>query len=325
MLSRRRAPLEFLSISAIDIFASALGAFMLLTILMMPYWLRQPSLREAQAGAEAELAAAGMALEEADRIAAEALAQSQEAESGLAEAQAAHAAALAELQAAQARAAARVPGDDLAPPTPPQPLPPRAGAIRIRDLDLVFVMDTTGSMRPALADVQSSLLGIVRILARLAPSLRVGFVAYRDRGEAYVTRETPLLRVNQGNVTALLAFVQGLDAQGGGDDPEAVEAGLDVALAMPWRPDADGRIIVIGDAPVHPARVGQTLSMAAGFAASGTRLPRSVSVIYTGTDARVGDYFARLAEAGRGDFNQYQGQMIENVLLAVLDPDGGRR
>ena len=51
-----------------------------------------------------------------------------------------------------------------------------AARLFIVDLDLVFVMDTTGSMRSELADIQVSLLGIIRVLHRLAPSLSVGFV-----------------------------------------------------------------------------------------------------------------------------------------------------
>ncbi len=49
-------------------------------------------------------------------------------------------------------------------------------------------MDTTGSMRRELADLQANLLGIIRVLSRLAELLRIGFVAYKDRGEPYLTR-----------------------------------------------------------------------------------------------------------------------------------------
>jgi hypothetical protein len=48
-------------------------------------------------------------------------------------------------------------------------------------MDLVFVVDTTASMTPAIGQMRSSMQGIVRILERLVPSLRVGIVAYSDR------------------------------------------------------------------------------------------------------------------------------------------------
>merc|ERR1719261_562357 len=42
-----------------------------------------------------------------------------------------------------------------------------------------------------------------------------------------------------------------LAAQGGGDGPEAVEAGLKGAFDMPWRAEAAQVCILIADAPPH--------------------------------------------------------------------------
>jgi hypothetical protein len=255
----------------------------------------------------------------AEREAAEARAELEAAEHALASARLAHAAAGEALE----QAAREVP--EPAPPAEAPPAPPssRQGEIRIHDLDLVFVMDTTGSMRPALEDTQASLVSIVRILGRLSPSLRVGFVAYRDHGEAYVTREVPLLAVDRANTARLLGFVRDLAAHGGGDPPEAVSDALEVALAMRWRQDAAGRIVVIGDAPA--SRPDAALQLARRFAASappGGR-PRRVTAIIIGEYWPAADFFARLAEAGQGEASPYQGQMLESVLLAVLDADAG--
>jgi hypothetical protein len=320
--ARRRGTAGIVTVSALDLFASALGAFMLLTLLMMPFWLKQPSLERERVGAEAELQAAGRAAEEAEREATEAQADLEAALHGLATARGEEAAARDALEQAQRAAAASVQPVGV-PEAPPAPPAPRVGQIRIHDLDLVFVMDTTGSMRPALEDVQASLLSIVRILARLSPSLRVGFVSYRDHGEAYVTREMPLLAVDRANTAALLEFVQGLRAAGGSDEPEAVAEALEVALAMRWRPDAAGRIVVIGDAPAH--RPEAALALARRFTASapsGGR-PRRITSILIGHDGPAADFFTALAAGGGGNSSPYQGQMLESVLLAVLDADMG--
>ena len=138
-------------------------------------------------------------------------------------------------------------------------------SIAIADLDLVFVMDTTGSMRREIADIQANLLGIVRILHRLAPSLNVGFVAFRDRGEEYVTRAFPLSPMTGNNLPRIPAFVEELRARGGDDHPESVGVALEEAVAMNWRDDAQGRIIVIGDAPDRPNVVPRIFSMARQF------------------------------------------------------------
>jgi hypothetical protein len=181
-------------------------------------------------------------------------------------------------------------------------------------------MDTTGSMRREIADVQANLVSIIRVLSGLASTLRIGFVAYKDHGEAYLTRAYSLDRMNQAHAAELLNFVEGLSAQGGGDEPEAVDEALKVALAIPWRADAQGRILVIGDAPVRPNRYRQTLDLAGQFhsSAPGTQAPRTVSVIYTGDSPAARSFFEQLATAGGGDLSVHQGQMIESVLLSVL-------
>jgi hypothetical protein len=308
--------MEMLTISALDIFASALGVFMLVSILLFPYYLKQPSLEADQAGARAELAAAADDVVHARQAVADALQASAAAETTLAEARA----RLAEAEALAERAAQQPEPQQVGAPAEPETQGEQKIRIAIADLDLVFVMDTTGSMRHELADLQANLIGIIRILSRLASSLRVGFVAYKDRGEDYLTREYPLERMNDAHTAELVNFVNGLRADGGGDDPEAVDEALKAALAMPWRADAQGRIIVIGDAPVHAQRLAQTLALAEQFRRSspGPQAPRTVSAIITGDSPAFRPFFERLAAAGGGDLSEHQGQMIESVLLSVL-------
>ena len=312
----RRQPLEMLTISALDIFASALGVFMLVAILMFPYYLKQPSLEVELAGAQAELAAAADDVVHARQAIADATAERIAAETALEKAQA----RLSEAEAAAARAA-QEPQPEVAAPAEAETAGDQKIRIAIADLDLVFVMDTTGSMGRELADLQANLVGIIRVLSRLSGSLRVGFVAFKDRGDAYLTRVYPLQRMNDAHVAELVSFVRGLRAQGGGDDPEPVDEALKAALAMPWRGDAQGRIIVIGDAPAHAHRYRQTLDLAGQFHRSspGERAPRTVSAIYTGDSPAHRPFFEQLALAGGGDLSVHQGQMIESVLLSVLD------
>jgi hypothetical protein len=298
-----------LTISALDIFASALGVFMLVSILMFPFYLKQPALEAEREGAQAELAAAAAAVEQAQAEAAQAEAERTAAEG-------ARAAAQARVERAEAAlATAPAPDEAVAEPATRGDQQVR---IAIADLDLVFVMDTTGSMRHELADLQASLVGIVRVLSRLATSLRIGFVAYKDRGEAYLTRVYPLQAMDDAHAADLVRFVQGLSAEGGGDDPEAVDEALDAALAMPWRADVRGRIIVVGDVAVHPHRYRATLDLAEQFRRSGSGAPRTVSAIFAGNSPADRAFFERLAAAGGGELSLHEGQMIESVLLSVL-------
>src|SRR5919106_754103 len=313
MRSTLRSSFEFLSMSTLDLFASILGTFVLITFVLLPYYLEQPFLEQDIAQAQAKTSTVTAELE----IYREQLTAAQAARS---DAEAALAAAQDRLASAKAMAAAQpAPVDENEPAPSPLPTP-----FAIRDLDLVFVMDTTGSMRNELADVQANLLGVIRVLARLAPSLRVGFVAFKDRGAAYVTRSFPLSPMTQDNVAKVIRFVGEMSADGGGDDPEPVDEALAVATAMPWRADAQGQIIVIGDAPTRPSGRSHAFALAERFrfSAPDQGLPRTVSTIYTGPASGAQMFFEQVARAGGGEFSAYQGQIIENVLLSVLREPG---
>jgi hypothetical protein len=175
-------------------------------------------------------------------------------------------------------------------------------------------------MRAELEDLQANLVGVIRVLHRLASSLRIGFVAFKDRSDDYLTLVHPLLAMEGANVDRIVAFVQSLSAGGGGDDPEPIDVALEQAIELPWRADAQGRIILIGDAPPHAHNRRRTTELAHRFhrSAPGPGAPRSVSAIFTGDHQGVARFFEGLADAGAGDFSIHQGQMIESVLLSIL-------
>ena len=321
MLVKPRRNLGALSISALDLFASALGVFILMAIILFPYYLKQPSLDADLDGAQAELSALGNAVEEARRAAAEAaearaatVARLRRAQATLARAEAAtsEAGQARDLAQRQASAAAQTKAS----------LQTRPDAnFAMADLDLVFVMDATGSMGDEIADVQANLLGLVRILERLSPSLRVGFVAFKDRGDEYLVRSFPLGPMRGANLGRIQAFVERLEASGGGDVPEPVARALQLGTEMKWRPDAEGRIVVIGDAPSHDPDWAAAFGTAAAFTRSGPGGERSrrVSAIFTGRRSEGAEFFRRLAAAGGGDFVAHRGRMMESILLSVLD------
>ena len=120
------------------------------------------------------------------------------------------------------------------------------------DLDVVFALDTTGSMGGELQEVQERVRQLAASLAESRPGerLRFGIVAYRDRGDEYVTKTLPLTP----DVATANAFLGRLEAGGGGDGPESVVAALAASLReMPWdlSDTVDRQIFLIGDAPPH--------------------------------------------------------------------------
>ncbi len=321
MLLRPRRQLEVLSISALDIFASALGVFVLMAVLLFPYYLKQPSLDAELDGARRQLAAAGAELESARQGAAEAKRAAERAAARREQARQALEQAEAELAAAdRSRLDALREAEAL--DRRQDAVEQEMATLWVEKLDLVFVMDTTGSMRDEIADVQANMLGIVRLLYRLTQSLRVGFVSFKDVGEDYLTRVFELAPMGGRQLGEIQAFVGRLQAEGGGDTPEPVGIALERALAMRWRGDAEGRIIVIGDAPAHQGDWPAAFNMAQQFHGSlaDPVLTRRVAAVFTGSNKPGRQFYERLAQAGAGDYVAHRGRMVESVLLSVLDP-----
>jgi uncharacterized protein YegL len=118
-----------------------------------------------------------------------------------------------------------------------------------RTIDLAFVLDTTGSMGEEIEAVKGTIRAVAEKLANDQTDVRVGLVEYKDRTDAQVTRVFPF----SSNLKGFAASVAELRAEGGGDTPEDMQAGLTAAIdQLDWRTDAVARlIVVIADAPPH--------------------------------------------------------------------------
>lgn len=118
-------------------------------------------------------------------------------------------------------------------------------------VDVAFVLDATGSMAGEIDRLKTTIDGIAGRLSDTehAPELRFGLVYYRDRGDAYVTRHADFTDSVAGFRQALTQVV----ADGGGDQPEALNQALEVAMGtLSWRPEATLRLMfVVADAPAH--------------------------------------------------------------------------
>ena len=128
--------------------------------------------------------------------------------------------------------------------TIPQPSRPR--------MEVVFVLDTTGSMSGMIAGAKQKVWAIANKLksAEPTPEIRFGLVGYRDRRDAYVTKVFGLSSNLDDVYTNLYAFA----AEGGGDTPESVNEALHKAVRdLQWSTDPEVLrvIFLVGDAPPH--------------------------------------------------------------------------
>ena len=121
-------------------------------------------------------------------------------------------------------------------------------------IEVVFCLDTTGSMGGLIEGAKQKIWSISNQIAggKPAPDLKIGLVAYRDRGagEEYVTKVIDLTDDLDAIHGKLLEF----KAAGGGDTPESVNQALDDSVnKIKWSTDKKTlRIIyLVGDAPPH--------------------------------------------------------------------------
>jgi uncharacterized protein YegL len=136
-------------------------------------------------------------------------------------------------------------------------------------IDVVFVLDTTGSMAGLIHAAKEKIWSIATTMASAqpAPEIRMGLVAYRDRGDAYMTRVVDLST----DIDSMYAKLMDLQAEGGGDGPESVNEALAQAVgAQSWSQDNSTYkvIFLVGDAPPHmdyqdDVKYPQTLALAA--------------------------------------------------------------
>ena len=287
-MKKRSREINVFSISALDLFASALGAFILLSLIFMVFFaMTSPDTGQAE---EALAALERCEDQLAGSVDADALAQCQ--------------ASLARSEQAQADLGAEL------------------DQVRIPHLDVVICLDITGSMSDQIAGLKQEISDLVRVLDGLAPSTGIGIVAYGDIQYDRVTFSHPIAETS--SMGSLRDFVNSLQPQmgqgGGGNEDweEALDTALAEAVAMNWRPTSEKRyIIVIADAPAYPHKVASAQQRARNFASTGNQF---VSTVMVGrNDAKR--FLRDLAEAGMGQFvNDVGGQsMIASVLLAIIN------
>lgn len=115
-------------------------------------------------------------------------------------------------------------------------------------VDVVFTIDTTGSMGPYINQAVATAQTVAERTLAEAPGSRVGLVEYRDHVDGVASQMVVPLT---GDFGALTDGLSTLRARGGGDMPEAVYSGLVTAANLDWRAEASRSIVLLGDAPPH--------------------------------------------------------------------------
>jgi len=170
---------------------------------------------------------------------------------------------------------------------------------------VVFVLDTTGSMGELIQAAKEKIWSIATTLASAEqqPMVRVGLVAYRDRGDGYVTRVVDL----SDDLDSVYAQLMDFQAAGGGDGPESVNQALHDALhKVSWSRDQGTyrAVFLVGDAPPHmdyqdDIKYPETIRLAA-------QRGIVVNTVQCGTNRGATPHWQRIARLGLGAYAQVE-------------------
>lgn len=166
--------------------------------------------------------------------------------------------------------------------------------LRDRGFEVAFLFDSTSSMGSYLDQAKRDLQKLLFLFAELVPETRIGLLTFRDHGDAYVTRQTKL---GIGHFQAL-AFLGSVQAEGGGDTPEAVDVAMARAIKWKWKRRSRKILVLVGDAPPRGEKgLRKALALARGF----RRNKRGqVHSIYCSQDEDTVNSFRKIAKAGGG-------------------------
>jgi len=136
-------------------------------------------------------------------------------------------------------------------------------------VELVFVLDTTGSMSHLIQAAKDKIWSITNTIAsaKPVPEIEIGIVAFRDRRDHYITKNYTLTP----DLDSIYNQLMGFKAAGGGDTPESVNQALYEAVTKNiWDKDESTYkvIFLVGDSPPHmnyqdDVKYGETCKIAA--------------------------------------------------------------
>ena len=131
------------------------------------------------------------------------------------------------------------------------------------DIDIVFNIDTTGSMGLKISSIKAHISMIVDDVKKQTNSARFAITSYRDDPARTSYPNDYRSRVDQeftSDAAVLKKSLENISADGGGDTPETMYSGIKSALELPWRPGVKKIVLTVTDAPAHSPEPGTNLT-----------------------------------------------------------------
>jgi hypothetical protein len=195
-------------------------------------------------------------------------------------------------------------------------------------VDLAFVVDTTGSMGSFIGVARQHMTDMLRALGAecgLPLDLRLAVVEYRDhppQDRSFAAR----VHGFTDDLNKVQKVIAKLTPSGGGDAPESVFDGLKAACdELSWRPHSRRIAVLIGDAPPHGAGLNARRPCACGLTTEATTAlleGRGVTLYALGLCRGLEGSFGPLATFTGGEFFEAgQGAQVLKALKHLLQAE----
>jgi von Willebrand factor type A domain len=116
--------------------------------------------------------------------------------------------------------------------------------LRKNGLDVVLVIDGTGSMKLIIDSVKDRMKQLVLAIHRMVPAARIGIAVFGGRGEPILTQPLTI------SPDRLISFLNSISAHDGGEWQEDTLGAVRTAIdKMDWRQSARKVIVLVGDTP----------------------------------------------------------------------------
>ena len=159
------------------------------------------------------------------------------------------------------------------------------------NLDVIYALDTTGSMSSWINRSKRTIENISSDLSKQNIDTRFKVIGYKDvcdrKCSAHIENcpfecdDTKWVQISDftKNPKDIVDFLTTVEASGGGDIPEDLFGALQIAVMQPWRINSKKVIIIITDAPPHGADFSDDISNTPNYPLpyDGSKLPINIA------------------------------------------------
>ena len=155
-------------------------------------------------------------------------------------------------------------------------------------IQLMFVIDTTGSMGDEINYLKAEVIDIIEKVKEEFKDTKIelAMMVYRDKGDAFITKYSDFTQ----DISTQINFLSPITAVGGGDFEEAVDIAMTEVANKQWSEKAKTKLLIhVADAPAHDQDVQSWNNATLTLASKGVRI---ITVASSGIDKKT-EYFFR--------------------------------